>query len=252
MARQSGLIKFTGQMGGVSFYKTAEDGYLARTKGGVDAERIKNSPEFQRTRENGAEFGRAGAAAKLLRQVFRALIANTSDSRMASRLTAEMVKVVKADETSARGERNVLDGETELLRGFDFNDKGKLTRTFFAPYLAAIDRAGGTIGVNIPAFVPGNMVAAPTGATHFRLVSAGAEINFETGVYLVNQATTQDLAFSNQQQPALALENLVTPGSSAPLFLIFGIEFYQQINAQMYSLKNGAYNALSLIAVSGG
>ncbi len=135
MARQKGLIKLTGPIGDVSFYKTAEDGYLARTKGGVDGDRIKNSPEFQRTRENGAEFGRAGAAAKLLRQAFRALIANASDSRMASRLTAEMVKVVKADATSARGERNILDGETELLRGFDFNDKGKLTRTFFAPYV---------------------------------------------------------------------------------------------------------------------
>jgi len=70
MARQEGLIKLTGQMGGVSFYKTAEDGYLARTKGGVDADRIKNSPEFARTRENGAEFGRAGAATKLFRNVF--------------------------------------------------------------------------------------------------------------------------------------------------------------------------------------
>ncbi len=95
------------------------------------------------------------------------------------------------------------------------------------------------------------MVAAPTGATHFRLVSAGAEINFETGEYLVNQAATQDLTFGNQQQPAVSLENLITPGSTAPLFLVFGIEFYQQVNAQMYSLKNGAYNALSLIAVAG-
>lgn len=239
-------------MGGVSFYKTAEDGYLARTKGGVDADRIKNSPEFQRTRENGAEFGRAGAAAKLLRQVFRALIANTADSRMASRLTAEMVKVVRADATSARGERNVLDGETELLRGFEFNDNGKLTRTFFAPYSPAIDRAGGAIGVSMPAFVPGNMVAAPTGATHFRLVSAGAEINFETGEYLVNQTATPDITFSNQQQAAINLESLVSPGSQSPLFLIFGIEFYQQVNGQMYSLKNGAYNALSIVGVNGG
>ncbi len=71
MARQKGVIKLTGQTGGVSFYKTSEDGYLARQKGGVDGERIKNDPEFERTRENGAEFGRAGVASKLLRTSIR-------------------------------------------------------------------------------------------------------------------------------------------------------------------------------------
>jgi len=239
-------------MGGVSFYRSAEDGYLARTKGGIDGDRIRNSPEFQRTRENNAEFGNAGSAGKLLRQAFRAQILNTSDSRMASRLTREMMKVVRADATNARGERNVPDGETELLRGFDFNEKGKLTRTFFAPYASAIDRAGGTVGVSIPAFISGNMVAAPTGATHFKLVFAAAAVDFESGEYLVNGDATAELAFSNQQIPATNLEVLLTPGTTLPIFLIFGIEFYQQVNAQMYTLKNGAYNALTLIDINGG
>jgi hypothetical protein len=76
MTRQKGVFKFNWSNGGVSFYKTAEDGYLARQKGGVDAERIKNSPEFERTRENGAEFGRAGVASKILRTSKRRLSRN--------------------------------------------------------------------------------------------------------------------------------------------------------------------------------
>jgi hypothetical protein len=238
-------------MGGVSFYKTAEDGYLARSKGGVDAERIKNDPNFARTRENGAEFGRAGAAAKLLRQAFRALLVNGPDSRMSSRLTKEMVRVVKADATSLRGQRNVLDGETELLEGFEFNANGKLGQTFYAPFVPVIDRAGGTLGVSVPAFVSANMIAAPGGTTHFRFVSAGAEIDFETGEYLVNQADSAEIAISPQQTPVQALECLITPASTRPLFLVFGIEFLQNVNGQMYPLKNGAYNALSIVAVSG-
>ncbi len=94
MARQKGVIKLQGQMGGVSYYKSQQDGFLAREKGGVDAERIKNDPNFERTRENGAEFGRAGAAGKLLRTSLRALLVNIADSRMTSRLTREMVKVL--------------------------------------------------------------------------------------------------------------------------------------------------------------
>ncbi|MBO9154430.1 hypothetical protein ACFOTA_19610 [Chitinophaga sp. GCM10012297] len=65
MARQTGLIKLKGSIGNVTFYTTVA-GDLARQKGGVDAERIATDPAFQRTRENGSEFGRAGLAAQFL------------------------------------------------------------------------------------------------------------------------------------------------------------------------------------------
>ncbi len=38
MAKQTGIIKLKGTIGGISFYKTS-DGHLAREKGGVDANR---------------------------------------------------------------------------------------------------------------------------------------------------------------------------------------------------------------------
>jgi len=65
MARQKGIIKLKGTIGDITFYKT-QDGHLAREKGGIDANRIKNDPAFQRTLENGSEFGRAGKAGKIL------------------------------------------------------------------------------------------------------------------------------------------------------------------------------------------
>lgn len=63
MAKQKGIIKLDGTIGGITFYKS-QDGYLAREKGGVSAEKIATDPAFQRTRENGEEFGRAGKAGK--------------------------------------------------------------------------------------------------------------------------------------------------------------------------------------------
>src|SRR5690242_16891895 len=102
MARQKGIIKLDGTIGGITFYKS-QDGYLAREKGGVPVDRIANDPAFQRTRENGAEFGRAGSAGKTLRTAFRAMLQSASDNKMVGRLTAEMVKVIQADATSARG-----------------------------------------------------------------------------------------------------------------------------------------------------
>lgn len=129
MARQRSIIKLDGTIGGITFYKS-KDGYLAREKDGIPAERIANDPAFQRTRENGAEFGRAGKAGKVLRNSIRQLLQNVNDSRMVSRLTKEMVKVIQIDATNPKGQRNVIDGEAELLIGFDFNANGKLGNTF--------------------------------------------------------------------------------------------------------------------------
>ncbi|MGR3809072.1 hypothetical protein [Jiulongibacter sp. NS-SX5] len=250
MARQKGLIKLDGTIGGITFYKT-QDGYLAREKGGVEADRIANDPNFQRTRENGAEFGRAGKAGKLLRNTLRVLIQNSSDRRMVSRLTAQMVKVIQADATNTRGERNVIDGEAELLAGFEFNINGKLGNTIYAPFGSTIDRALGNLEVSIPSFKPAQMIAAPGGATHFKFVSGAAEIDFEAEAYDVNIQESAVLPWTNSPTAAITLASTLAPNSIHPLFLVFGIEFYQEVNGEMYPLKNGAYNALSIVQVSG-
>jgi hypothetical protein len=252
MARQKGVIKLQGQMGGVSFYKSQQDGFLAREKGGVDADRIKNDPSFARTRENGAEFGRAGAAGKLLRTAFRTLILNTSDSRMASRLTKEMVKVIQADATNSRGQRNVIDGEAELLLGFEFNFGAKLNRTVFAPYTMNIDRAGGSTEIIVPGFIPNQMIAAPHGATHCKMISAAAEVDFEAGTFSVNTQNTPEIPLTEVATADVILDNAVNGGTASPIFLVLGIEFLQQVNGAFYPLKNGAYNALAIVSVDGG
>ncbi|HEV8513435.1 MAG TPA: hypothetical protein VGQ59_09160 [Cyclobacteriaceae bacterium] len=252
MARQKGIIKLQGQIGGVSFYKSQEDGFLAREKGGVDADRIQNDPSFVRTRENMAEFGRAGAAVKLLRTSLRPLLIKMADSRMNSRLTAEMLKVIQADATNTRGQRNVIDGEAELLQGFEFNNNAKFYSTFFAPFTASIDRAAGALKVDVPAFTPANMIAAPQGATHGKLTAAGVEVDFETGIYVANMASTAEIVLGPQNEAAVALGNAVTPASTHPLFIAFGIEFFQQVNGVFYPLKNGFYNALALVKIDGG
>ena len=250
MARQKGIIKLKGTIGDITFYKT-QDGHLAREKGGIDASRIASDPAFQRTRENGSEFGRAGKAGKLLRTAFRPLLLNSADGRMVSRLTQRMVKVIQADLISVRGLRNVIDGEAELLFGFEFNIRGKLGTSLFAPFVANIDRVAGEINVDIAPFVPANMLAAPTGTTHFKIISGGAEVDFEAETYVVATSETAILPWDSTPTTAISQVNAVTANSTKPLFLTLGVEFYQEINGQMYPLKNGAFNPLSIAKVSG-
>ncbi|KAB1157799.1 hypothetical protein [Flavobacterium luteum] len=250
MARQKGIIKLKGTIGDITFYKT-QDGHLAREKGGIDASRIKNDPAFQRTRENGSEFGRAGKAGKILRTALRAVLINSADGRMVSRLTQRMVQVIQADLISIRGLRNVIDGEAELLAGFEFNIRGKLGTSLFAPFVATIDRAAGDIVVDLASFIPSNMIAAPSGTTHYKIISAGAEIDFEAETFIVSNSESDILPWDITPSDPINHSNPVTPASTKPLFLALGIEFYQQVNGQMYPLKNGAFNPLALVQVSG-
>jgi hypothetical protein len=49
MARQKGIIKLEGTIGDITFHKS-KDGYIAKEKGGIPANRIAHDPNFQRTR----------------------------------------------------------------------------------------------------------------------------------------------------------------------------------------------------------
>ncbi|MEQ8626056.1 hypothetical protein [Ekhidna sp.] len=253
MARQKGIVKLEGTIGDVSFYKTS-DGFLAREKGGIDKERIKNDPAFQRTRENGSEFGAAGRAGRVLRTAFRLLLQNAADKKVTSRLTSQMLKVVQSDPTNDRGQRRVSEGNIGLLEGFDFNKDGKLSATLFAQYQASVDRAAGELSVSIPEFIPANSIVGPQGATHFKIVSAGAEIDFDSETFNINATKTNDIPLDNELQPQIDLVNAVTAATDQDLFLVLGLEFVQEVNGEMYPLKNGSYNPLALIVTdrSGG
>lgn len=251
MAKQRGIFKAEGTLDDITFYKS-KDGYLLRQKGGVSAERIATDPAFERTRENQKEFARAGSAGKVLRSALRSLLINSGDRLLVSRLFTAMMKVVKADATSDRGQRNVLDGELELLEGFEFNEAGKLTQTLFAPFTASIDRASGAVTIQVPAFVPVNMIATPAEATHYKIVSAGGFIDFTTGASGITTAETAISPIGSDPSTVVNQNFDVGAGNTQPLFLVLGISFYQEVNGKNYPLKNGAYNALSIVKVDGG
>lgn len=246
MARQKGIIKLKGTIGDISFYKTT-DGHLAREKGGVEKDRIMNDPAFQRTRENGSEFGRAGKGGKLIRNAIRLLLQNAKDKRVTSRLTKDLVAVVKSDVTNERGERTIEDGDLNLLMGFDFNIRGKLGATLFAPYVVNFDRVTGNVSVDLAAFSPIVRIAAPGGTTHFKLVMGAAELDFENEAFVFEMDDSGILPFTAPDTAALNMTGVLTPNSTLPVMEVLGVEFYQEVNGEMYPLKNGAFNALAVV-----
>jgi hypothetical protein len=164
MSRQKGIINFEGKAGNFSFFKSRNGGYGAREATGINGDRIRNDASFERTRENGMEFGKAGKAGKLVRTAFRTLTMSVADGRMTSRMTKAMVTVIQSDSINARGQRKPSAGDNALLRGFEFNSAAPLAQTILTPYEASINKTAGSGQVSIPAFVPSQMIAYPKGA----------------------------------------------------------------------------------------
>ena len=248
MAQQESFIKLKGKIGDLTFFKT-KDGYQAREKGGVSADRIANDPAYLRTRENNAEFGRACIGSKKLRDVLRSIILLTSDAKMANRLTSRIARIIKADTVNIRGERKVLPENLSMLKDFSFNATALLNTTLFVSYQATIDRVTGTAQIDLPAFNPEVAVVKPNGATHYQFNAAAAVLDFDGDESAFVEATTSSSplnAMAVPQQLAISL----APNSTLPIVLVFGVSFYQEVNGINYSLNNGAYNAITVIAVN--
>jgi hypothetical protein len=142
-------------------------------------------------------------------------------------------------------------GKLKCLRVLNSIRMAALGATLYAPFSSTIDRVAGTLTANIPAFVPANMIASPGGTTHFRIISAGAEIDFENETFVTDFQNANILPWDNTATAVTNLVNAVTPNSAHPLFLVLGIEFYQEVNGIKYPLKNGAFNALAIVKVLG-
>ncbi len=248
MAKQKGIVKLKGTIGDYTFYKT-RDGYLAREKGGIEKNRILNDPAFKRTRENGMEFGTAGKGGQLIRKAERILLRQASDYRVTSRLVKVLMSIVKSDPLNNRGKRTVQDGDMSLLNEFDFNEKGKLNTVFFSGYTPNFDRATGVFDVDVDAFVPNETIDAPKGTTHVQLVAGVCALDFAGRKFEEDHAFSPIILWDATPQPALTLSPTITGGGILPVMQVLGVSFFQEVNGEMYPLRNGSFNALGVVDV---
>jgi hypothetical protein len=219
------------------------------SKGKITADRIKNDPSFERTRENMAEFTRAGKAGKLMRTVFRELLINSTDNALQGRLVKVFSRVIATDPVSDRGERTVSKGDLLQVKGFNFNQRAPLSDTLYVRCTVSINRTTGQVLVNIPAFVPRIMLQAVRGTTHFRIIAAAAALDFDQENYEYAQQATDDLPWDNATATATTLTLSLPANSTHPISVVLSVEFYQRVNARLYALKTGEFNPATVVKV---
>ena len=248
MAKVDGIVEIQGTVKGLTFYRS-KDGQLVRAKGGISKKRIMNDPAFQRTRENGVEFGHIAKMSQLVRKSVSSLLVVAKDGRVSSRLAQSMAQVKNLDLDSARGKRTVAigligDEGKRLLKGFNFNIGASFETVFRGDY--QLDPLTGA--VTLLNFDPTVHLSIPGGATHCSLSVAMSVIDFETGIYQTTYSEKLDLPLVSAATTQV-LTPLEVPIGSGFQFYYFLVEFIQELNGFQYPLRNNAHNVLCLIEV---
>lgn len=91
MAKQAGLIKLTGTIGNITFYKM-NGKYYARSKSSLTAKRVKKDPAFERTRMYAQRLGLASKAAV---RVYRSLPSQEREVAFYRRMVSKGLQLLK-------------------------------------------------------------------------------------------------------------------------------------------------------------
>ena len=135
------------------------------------------------------------------------------------------------------------------MEDFEFNDNSKLASTLFLNYTVNVDRPNGAVEINFNDFVAENDVAYPSGATHFKIVTAVGEFDFANAAFDTNQVESAIIPINSDLTAAFTLTPSVVVDTANELFVLVGALFMQEVNGQMYPLKNNVYNPLEIVDV---
>ncbi|WP_332914455.1 hypothetical protein [Algoriphagus boritolerans] len=209
--------------------------------------RIMNDPRFARTRENMREFADNATASKLVRDALRPVISKIGDRRLNLRITQALMQVLKSDEVNVRGDRRVKEGDWNLVKDMEMNSGSSLGSTLF--FELQFNDSPASWEVVLPAFTPQDMIAIPSGATHYRISATGVGLDFDSGSRSLSGSGSPVLSVLD---PALSQTLTVDKGqlSGTHFAFVLSVEFIQIVNGAEYAINNGAHNAAKIVSVA--
>lgn len=245
MARTYSILKLKGRLDGMVFYKNAE-GHQVRAIGGISRERIMNDANFVRTRENMQEFGNINRSGKLIRDSMNEFLRRAKDMRAGSRLVSVLAKVKNLDSVSARGERTFANGIATatgkaLLMGFDFNKYALLQMILKKEF--ELDTVAG--GLTIPNFKPRTHLTIPEFATHVNIGLACVKLDAGNRAWETVYSFPAPLLIDDTEQTLMVTLPSLPAGTGVKMFYVL-IEFFQEVNGELYELRSGQMNALKI------
>jgi hypothetical protein len=167
MAKQSNIIQFEGQIGGISFYERKGKA-VARKVSGPSKEKIMTSPSYAVQRKYFAEFGCIAIAVGLFFTAIEPLN-GFWDKRLVARVRKMLSNFLKQS-TADLGKRVVqFSIFRNQLRNLELNENEPLRSCISAPFSITHVAERNAATVAIANMVPSKALKGPEQATHARI-----------------------------------------------------------------------------------
>lgn len=244
MAKIISFIKISGTIDDCTCRDT-EEGNIIGKKTGPTREKVLNHPDFEQTRRNAGEFKLATKDAKLLRHALSYALDGVKRTTLNSHVLKLMYAAAAKDQVHEIGSRYAAAGDVSVFEGFEFGHELSLDWALPVSFVQGFNIASGSMKVEVPSYIARKRNGFPKAATHFRIVSAGAAINFEEGRY-VNAIKTSDLLPVRKKTPeAIYLDHALKVAPGDVVVQVLGIQFFTLVNGKEVLMKGGAVKILA-------
>ena len=251
MAKLISPLKIKGTIDDLTFRQCGNE-IIVQAKPGPTREQVLNSPRCALTRRNAGEFKLAIKDSALLRRALGETLQGVRDMGLNGRMNGLLHRVSRTDVYSEYGYRHAGAGDMSLLGGFEFNQELSLDKALPVPVEHSLDVASGVVHLSIPSFIARRKKAYPKGATHFRIVSCAAVVDFVQDYYANTIKTTELLPLGRKTSETICQDHRLTAKPGEVLLQVVGIEFYQVENGKPVLLKGGAMRILEAVRKEGG
>jgi hypothetical protein len=246
MAKVISLFKISGTIGDLTFRQT-KDGPVAQMKPGPSREKVLTGKTFRSTRLNAAEFKLAIKEGKLLRDALGIAKEGMRVASLNGRMNGLFYKVLESDPENCRGERYASNGDMQLLTGFDLNKDLLLANALPPDIHHQLDVGTGVMKVELPAFIARKKKGFPKEATHFRIVSGGAVIDFNKRIYRRDVKESELMPLRKKTPEAICFEHILKAGEGEVLVQVLGIRLYKLEDGREVLLQGGAMRILEAV-----
>ena len=237
MGKLKGIIQFTGQIDGLSFYEM-NGKIIVRKTGGFDGEKIKNDTNYVRVRENSSEFAHCAEMGKYFRNSLQPYLKQLHIPYVHNRVLGLFQELSRLDLVSARGKRSVINGlqsieVKEVIERFEFDKNLSFDAVF--PFTYAVDLLEGNL---IVSNFNSRLLKKVPHTTHATLQLIVVGLDFEHQNSFI-QNSSNKITLSLQDATEADLEfNCALPESPTVFYLLY-LEFFQRVNAVDYDLQAG-------------
>lgn len=249
MAKQTGIIKLTGTIGDVNYYKSKNGGYLARAAGGGFQKGSQHKESMVRPMENASEFGRCSKTKRVFRIALAPFLCVRKDGELHGRMMQLFTKLKDLDTVNKRGDRRVGYGmETpmgrQLLKDFSFTPSCNVAEVL----AASLNFDFGTRTLRVTNFDIKN-VGFPSGATHMALTLGFLHFDFDLLDYQLKNSVP---LYIDKNYNAASFEmSTDLPEIAGMAMAVLGVKFYQQVQGTYYLFKSANAVGVEVLGIEG-